>query len=146
MTDLQAAIGLVQLKRLDKMIERREKLTTLYDELLKDVRELTLPGYVSYQVRHACHLYTVIVDKGKSGITRDEFMQEMKKLNIGTGLHFLAVHQLSFYRKHYPLPDGSLPETEYISESIVSLPLYPGMKETDVYDVVSAIKSILSKS
>ncbi|MFQ5715144.1 MAG: DegT/DnrJ/EryC1/StrS family aminotransferase [Candidatus Scalinduaceae bacterium] len=146
MTDMQAAIGLVQLKRLDKMIERREKLAVLYEDLIRDVRELTLPGKVSYPVRHAWHLYTVIVDKEKAGITRDEFMQEMKKLNIGTGLHFLAVHQLSFYRKHYPLPDDSLPETEYISERIVSLPLYSGMKESDVHDVVTAIKDILSKS
>jgi len=145
MTDIQAAIGLVQLKRLDTMIERREKLTALYDELLKDVRELTLPGCVSYPVRHACHLYTVMVDREKAGITRDEFMQEMKKQNIGTGLHFLAAHKLSFYRKHYPMPDGLLPETEYISERIVSLPLYPLMKETDVQDVVFAIKDILKK-
>jgi len=146
MTDIQAAIGLVQLKRLDEMIERREKLVALYDSLLSDVHELTLPANVPYSVRHARHLYTLIVDKDKTGIMRDEFMQEMKKLNIGTGLHFLAVHKLSFYRKHYPLPDGSLPETEYISERIVSLPLYSGMKEGDVHDVVAAIRDILSKA
>lgn len=145
MTDIQAAIGLVQLKRLDKMIERREELAALYDILLRDVREFTLPSMVSYPIRHARHLYTVIVDKKETGITRDEFMQEMKELNIGTGLHFLAVHQLSFYKKHYSLPSGSLPETEYISERIVSLPLYSGMKETDVQDVVYAIKNILKK-
>jgi len=145
MTDIQASIGLVQLDRLDKMIERREKLAMLYDNLLRDVHEVTLPGNVSYPVRHARHLYTLIVDKGRAGITRDEFMQEMKKLNIGTGLHFLAVHQLSFYRKHYALPDGTLPETEYISERIVSLPLYPSMQESDVHDVVSAVRDILKK-
>lgn len=145
MTDLQAAIGLVQLKRLDKMIERREKLVALYDKLLSDVHEVTLPGKVPYSVRHARHLYTLIFDNDKAGITRDEFMQEMKKRNIGTGLHFLAVHQLSFYRKHFPQPDGLLPETEYISERIVSLPLYPCMKETDVQDVVFAIKDIIKK-
>jgi len=145
MTDMQAAIGLVQLKRLDEMTERREKLVALYDSLLSDVHELTLPADVPYSIRHACHLYTVIVDKDKAGITRDEFMQEMKKLNIGTGLHFLAVHQLSFYKKHYPLPDGSLPETEYISERIVSLPLYSLMKETDVQEVVFAIQDILKR-
>ncbi len=145
MTDIQAAIGLIQLKRLDKMIERREELIALYDVLLSDVRELTLPSMVSYPIRHARHLYTVIVDKEEVGITRDEFTREMKERNIGTGLHFLAVHQLSFYKKHYPLPDGSLPETEYISERIVSLPLYSGMKETDVQDVVFAIKDILNK-
>lgn len=146
MTDIQAAIGLVQLKRLDKMIERREKLVALYDSLLSDVHELTLPANVPYSVRHARHLYTLIVDKDKTGIMRDKFMLEMKKLNIGTGLHFLAVHKLSFYRKHYPLPDGSLPETEYISERIVSLPLYSGMKEGDVHDVVAAIRDILNKA
>lgn len=146
MTDIQAAIGLVQLKRLDKMIERREKLVALYDSLLSDVHELTLPANVPYSVRHARHLYTLIVDKDKTGIMRDKFMLEMKKLNIGTGLHFLAVHKLSFYRKHYPLPDGSLPETEYISERIVSLPLYSGMKEGDVHDVVAAIGDILNKA
>ena len=146
MTDIQAAIGLVQLTRLDKMTERRKKLASLYDDLLREVHEIMLPCKVPYAVRHAWHLYTVIVDKGKAGITRDEFMQEMKKLNIGTGLHFRAVHQLKFYREHYSVPDGSLPETEWISERIVSLPLYPGMKETDVQDVVLAIKDVCRKS
>jgi dTDP-4-amino-4,6-dideoxygalactose transaminase len=146
MTDIQAAMGLVQLKRLDKMIERREKLAALYDRLLSDVHEVTLPGNVSYSIRHAHHLYTLIVDNEKAGIMRDEFMRKMKEQNIGTGLHFLAVHQLKFHREHYPLPDGSLPETEYISERIVSLPLYSGMKESDVHDVVAAIKDILVKA
>ena len=145
MTDIQAAIGLVQLKRLDKMIEKRKKLAALYDKLLRELQEIILPGRVPYPVRHAWHLYTILVDRSKTGITRDEFMVEMRKRNVGTGLHFLAVHQLSFYRKHYPVPEGTLPETEFISERIVSLPLYPSMKETDVQDVVLAIKDILVK-
>ncbi|GJQ59515.1 MAG: DegT/DnrJ/EryC1/StrS aminotransferase family protein [Candidatus Scalindua sp. AMX11] len=145
MTDIQAAIGLVQLERLDGMIEKRMTLAALYDDLLSEVHEITRPGRVPYDIRHAWHLYTIQVDRDKTGIPRDEFMEEMGKRNIGTGLHFRAVHELSFYKNHYPLPVGSLPETEFISESIVSLPLYPGMNESDVYNVVAAIRDIVKK-
>lgn len=145
MTDIQAALGLVQLERLDTMIEKRMTLAALYDGLLIEVEGITRPRRVIYDIRHSWHLYTILVDKEKAGITRDEFMQEMKKRNIGTGIHFLAVHQLSFYRKHYLLPDGSLPETRFISERVVSLPLYSGMNETDVHDVVAAIRDIIEK-
>ena len=142
MTDIQAAIGLVQLERLDTMIEKRMTLAALYDDLLSEVHEITRPCRTRYDIRHAWHLYTILVEKDKAGIARDEFMQEMGKRNIGTGLHFQAVHQLSFYKNHYPVPDGSLPETEFISETIVSLPLYSGMNESDVHDVVTAIRDI----
>ncbi|MDR4503527.1 MAG: DegT/DnrJ/EryC1/StrS aminotransferase family protein [Candidatus Scalindua sp.] len=145
MTDIQAALGLVQLERLDTMIEKRMTLASLYDDLLMEVEGITRPRRVLYDIRHSWHLYTILVDKEKAGISRDEFMQEMKKRNIGTGIHFLAVHQLSFYRKHYPLPDGSLPETVFISERVVSLPLYSGMNESDVHDVVAAIRDIIEK-
>ena len=127
------------------MIEKRMTLAALYDDLLSETHEITRPGRVPYDIRHAWHLYTILVDKDKAGIGRDEFMQEMGKRNIGTGLHFQAVHQLSFYKNHYPVPAGSLPETEFISETIVSLPLYSGMNESDVHDVVTAIRDIVKK-
>lgn len=145
MTDIQAAIGLVQLKRISRMNEKRRILATLYDDLLAELQEIEHPRTVSYFHKHSWHLYTILVDKDKCGISRDQFVVEMQKQNIGTGFHFQAVHQLEFYKKNYPAPLNSLMNTEFISERIVSLPLYPSMNDSDVIDVVTAIKNILSK-
>ena len=76
-------------------------------------------------------------------ITRDEFMAELKKLNIGTGIHFRAIHAQKYYKEKYDLV-GTLPNTEWNSERICSLPLFPAMTSNDVKDVVDAIKQVLA--
>jgi UDP-4-amino-4-deoxy-L-arabinose-oxoglutarate aminotransferase len=143
LTDLQAALGLVQLRRLEVMNARRAQLAELYDRLFDETPEIIRPASVPYPSRHSWHLYTVLIDREKAGLTRDEFREEMKKRNIGTGLHFLAVHELSFYRERYHPAPELLPNSEYVSDRIVSLPLFPDMAEDDVIGVVNEIRSIL---
>ena len=144
LTDLQAAVGLAQLRRIEEMNARRAKLAELYDRLLEDISEITRPTRVAYPSRHSWHLYTILIDREKTGFTRDEFREEMRTRNIGTGLHFLAVHELSFYREHcHPVPD-LLKNSEYVAARIVSLPLFPDMQEEDVLKVVEEIRDVLS--
>ena len=145
LTDLQAAVGLVQLRRIEEMNARRTKLAELYDRLLDAIPEIIRPARVSYPSSHAWHLYAVLIDPERTGLTRDEFREEMRKRNIGTGLHFLAVHELSFYRERYRPAPGFLRNSEYVAARIVSLPLFPDMMEENVVEVVEEIRDILHK-
>jgi len=146
LTDIAAALGLGQLARLETFIEKRTALAKLYSELLQDIPEILPLGFPDYDFRHAWHLYIVRLDVERAGISRDAFMEELKKLYIGTGLHFRAVHTQKYFREH---PDKStfhdLNNTEWNSERICSLPLFPAMTEEDVRDVVRAIKVVLAR-
>ena len=143
LTDLQAALGLAQLRRIEEMNARRTKLAELYDRLFDGVPEIIRPARVPYPSRHAWHLYTILIDPERTGLARDEFREEMRKRNIGTGLHFLAVHELSFYRERYRPAPELLRNSEYVAARIVSLPLFPDMKEEDVVEVVEEIRNVL---
>ena len=143
LTDLQAALGLAQLRRIEEMNARRTKLAELYNRLFDGVPEIIRPVRVPYPSRHAWHLYTILIDPERTGLSRDEFREEMRKRNIGTGLHFLAVHELSFYRERYHPAPELLRNSEYVAARIVSLPLFPDMKEEDVVEVVEEIRNVL---
>jgi UDP-4-amino-4-deoxy-L-arabinose-oxoglutarate aminotransferase len=143
MTDIQASLGLTQLEKLDKFNERRKELVALYDELFKDVDGVKPIGRPTYPHKHTHHLYIVQVDIDKVGLSRDEFVDQLKARNIGVGIHFRAAHLHDYYAKQGRYPRGSLPNTERVSDRIMSLPLFTNMTENDVRDVVSAIKDVL---
>jgi UDP-4-amino-4-deoxy-L-arabinose-oxoglutarate aminotransferase len=143
LTDIAAVLGLGQLKRLDRFIEKRRELASRYRELLTDVDEILPLSDPEYPYRHAWHLFIVRLDTDRAGMDRDTFMAELKKRNVGTGIHFRAVHTQRYYRETLQLPKGALPVTEWNSDRICSLPLFPDMTMTDVDDVVSAIKEVL---
>lgn len=145
MPDILAALGLCQLKRIDEFNEKRRVLAERYLELLGGVSELTPLKIPSYDHKHAWHLFIVRVDKGSAGMTRDDFMAALKERQVGTGLHFKAAHVQKYYRERYPEVMGTLPNTEWNSASICSLPLFPDMTIEEVDDVVSVIKDVLVK-
>jgi len=144
LTDMAAVLGLGQLNRLDEFIERRALLARRYRELLADVDEILPLGLPSYPMRHAWHLFVVRLNTKRGGMGRETFMEELKKRNIGTGIHFKAVHTQKYYRETSRLPEGTLPNTEWNSERICSLPLFPDMTPEDADGVVAAIKEVLS--
>ena len=115
-----------------------------YRELLADVDEILPLAVPSYPMRHAWHLFVVRLDTERAGLDRDSFMAELKKRNIGTGIHFKAAHTQKYYRETLRLPQGALPATEWNSERICSLPLFPDMAVEDVDSVVAAIKEVLA--
>ena len=143
LTDMAAALGLGQLGRLDEFIEKRSQLARCYQKLLADVDEILPLAIPSYPMRHAWHLFVVRLDTDRARMDRDTFMMELKKRNIGTGIHFKAVHMQKYYRETLRLQDGILPASEWNSERICSLPLFPDMTLEDVDTVVSAIKEVL---
>jgi UDP-4-amino-4-deoxy-L-arabinose-oxoglutarate aminotransferase len=95
-------------------------------------------------MRHAWHLFVVRLDIEKAGLSRDAFMQALKQRNIGTGLHFRAVHLQRYYVQSMGMHRGMLPHTEWNSDRLCSLPLFPDMSTDDVDDVVEAIQDVLA--
>ena len=143
LTDTAAALGLVQLDRLDQFIQKRTLLARRYQELLSDVDEIRPLAEPLHPMRHAWHLFIVRLDTHRAGMDRNTFMTELKRENIGTGIHFRAVHTQKYYRENFRQPKGALPATEWNSERICSLPLFPDMSVEDVDSVVAAIKEVL---
>ena len=145
MMDIQAAIGIHQLPKLDGFIDRRRDIAEYYNSEFEGVAELALPQYAPYQQRHAWHLYTPLVRIERLTIDRDRFMEELKKHNIGSGLHYKAIHHHAWYRENMPVPDSVLPNASYASERILSLPLFPKMTMDDARDVVEAVKTVIQQ-
>jgi dTDP-4-amino-4,6-dideoxygalactose transaminase len=146
MMDLQAALGLHQLAKLDSFIEMRTFLAHFYNEAFYDVPELLSPEPVPYEHRHAWHLYTPLIRIEDLTIDRDTFMAQLKGENIGTGLHFKAIHHHPYYRDTLGIAPGALPNADYASERILSLPLFPLMTLDDARDVVAAVKTVIARN
>ncbi len=142
MMDIQAALGIHQLPRLDEFIAKRTALVQRYYQALADWPQFTLPGTPSYAHKHAWHLFTPIIDPEISGIDRDGFMQAMKEENIGTGLHYCSPHLYPYYREQFGFKPGDFPNAEYISERIVSLPLFPDLTHAQQDRVIETMARI----
>jgi len=141
--DIQAALGIHQLASVDEFNARRIELAALYHELFAEVPEIGRPGVPAYDHFHTWHLYVIKV-LDAAGLSRDAFMAALRARNVGTGLHFRAVHTQPYYRDKYPGVAGTLPKSEWVSDRICSLPLFPDMTEDDVRYVVDAVKDVLA--
>jgi UDP-4-amino-4-deoxy-L-arabinose-oxoglutarate aminotransferase len=143
MTDVSAVIGIHQLAKLDKFNSKRRNLSKHYNKLLKNIPGITPLEHPQYDHKHAAHLYIVRVDESITGINRDTFMSELKKIGVGTGLHFKSVHLHKYYRENSKTQRGDLPKSEWNSDRICSLPLFPAMTMDDVDYIVDRIKQII---
>ncbi len=141
MTDIQAAVGVHQLPRLDAWIDRRAELWERYDELLAGL-PLATPPPPDPETRHARHLYQVLLGP-EAPMTRDELLEGLTQRNIGTGVHYRAVHLHPFYRERYGLVPEDFPVANTISERTLSLPLGPNVTDADQDDVVGALTDLL---
>jgi len=140
LTDIQAALGLAQLSRLEELNSRRRHLAALYRNGLEGVEGLELPGVPDNTYTHAWHLFIIKV----TSMDRERFMQKLSEYQIGYGIHFPAGHRLSYFQERYKIKKGELKETERASSKLVSLPLFPDMKEEDVSYVCEAVREILT--
>ena len=143
LTDLQAALGIHQLPRLDAGIERRTQLWNRYDELLRNL-PLELPAPPQADTRHARHLYTVLV-RQESPIGRDELLELLTQYRIGVGVHYRGVHLHPYYRRRYGLQPDDLPVATDISNRTLSLPLTSGLTDEDQLDVVAGLQEIFGE-
>jgi dTDP-4-amino-4,6-dideoxygalactose transaminase len=144
MMDIQAALGLHQLQELENFIQRRTALAERYQEALADWPQWQLPPNPASSCRHAWHIYTPLINEAAAGMDRDEFMRRMKEKNIGTGLHYRAAHLYPYYREQFGFKPGDFPYAESAGERIVSLPLFPGMTDTQHDRVLDVMYSIFN--
>jgi dTDP-4-amino-4,6-dideoxygalactose transaminase len=141
MTDIAAAMGIHQLRKLDGFIKTRQRYARMYTEAFAGLEELQTP--IAHSDRnHVYHLYAIRLNLDCLKIDRAEFINKLKEMNIGTSVHFIPVHLHPFYREHFGYQLGDLPRSEAIYESILSLPLYPHMSDQDVNDVIDAVHHV----
>jgi len=136
-TDIASAIGIEQLKKLDWMNERRKEIAEYYNEHLQDL-DIIRP-YVNPNVKSSYHLYPIrLINYGRS-----EFIKKMAQSGIGTSVHFIPLHLMSFYQIRYGYKRGDFPIAEKVFENIVSLPIYPQLTENQLEYIVKNAKEIL---
>jgi dTDP-4-amino-4,6-dideoxygalactose transaminase len=144
MMDLQAAIGIHQLKRVEPYWRRRKEIWERYDQSLAGL-PLTLPAEPAPDTRHAYHLYTVLVDEERARVSRDAFLDAMTANNIGVGVHYLSIPEHPYYRERFGWKPEDFPHARRIGRQTVSLPLSAKLFDHDVEDVTAAIKQTLNR-
>jgi dTDP-4-amino-4,6-dideoxygalactose transaminase len=145
MPDIQAAIGLHQLKRLDEMQRRRRAIVAQYDEALGQLDELETP-VARPEVESAWHIYLLRLRLDRLRIDRSAFIEELRKRNIGASVHFIPIHRHSYYRDRYGLRPDDFPIAEREFERILSLPLSPAHSDSDVADVIESVTDVVRKT
>ncbi|MBK7704112.1 MAG: DegT/DnrJ/EryC1/StrS aminotransferase family protein [bacterium] len=145
MTDIQAAIGLQQLRRLEAMHARRRELVARYNAAFGDLDACELP-VERPEVQHAWHLYPLRLRSERLAITRDAFIEELRARNIGTSVHFIPIHTFTYYRERYGYRPEDFPVALDCSEREISLPLHPGLSDRDADDVIEAVRGIIGEN
>jgi len=144
MTDIQAAIGLAQLKKISYFQKRRREIVKAYNEAFKGQDALELPVERA-EVTHAWHLYVLRLNLDVLTIGRDQFIEELKIRNIGNSVHFIPIHLHPYYRGKYGYKPEDFPVAYSNYLRILSLPLYPRMTDEDVADVIEAVLDIIER-
>ena len=142
MMDIQAALGIHQLARVEANLLRRDAIWQRYDEAFAGLPAFVPPA-PEPGTRHARHLYTLLLDIDRLDATRDEVMFELHRRKVGTGVHYRAVHLHPYYRKTFGYAPGDFPRAEWISERTISLPLSPKLTDADVEYVVASVSRTL---
>jgi len=145
MMDLQAAIGIHQLQRIEQNWRKREEIWNQYQQAFAGL-PLTLPSPLEPGTRHAYHLYTVLIDEKRTGISRNDFLHAMTRHNIGVGVHYLSIPEHPYYQKTFGWRPQQFPVAMRVGRQTVSLPLSAGLKKQDVSDVVNVVRRVLGAS
>ncbi len=152
-TDIQAALGICQLKKLERFNQERESLATTYFEILRECPEISLPEWYydyfrslrSSGFKNSWHLFVILLNLDRLCINRGEVIRELAARGIGTSVHFIPLHLQPYYAKKYDLRRGQFPVAELIFDRIVSLPIYPTLTYRDVIHITDSLKEILDK-
>lgn len=141
MSDIQAAIGLCQMRRIDELRNARDRIAHAYDEAFRDLSGVVVPT-LRVNGHHAHHLYPIKVDPAILGVPRGAFIDSLKAEGIGVSVHFIPLHLHPFFRRHLGYAAGEFPITESYYERAISLPIYPAMTTKDVSDVIEAVTKL----
>jgi len=144
MMDLQAALGIHQLARVESNWRRREEIWQRYDEAFAGL-PVTLPAEPEPDTRHGYHLYTILIDEARAGISRDEFLDAMAADNIGVGVHYLSVPEHPVYQDKFGWRPEDYPDAMRIGRQTVSLPLSAKLTDAEVSRVIEAVRATLGR-
>ncbi|MBD2482378.1 DegT/DnrJ/EryC1/StrS aminotransferase family protein [Planktothrix sp. FACHB-1365] len=144
MTDIQAAIGIHQLARVEESWLRRQEIWQKYNEAFANL-PLQLPADIEPETRHAYHLYTILIDEEKTGIKRDKFLDAMTAEKIGVGVHYLSIAEHPYYQRTFGWKPEDYPNAMKVGRETVSLPISPKLTDQDVEDVIEAVYKIIKQ-
>lgn len=145
MIDVLAALGIGQLKRVEQNWQIRQSIWQMYNDKLQGL-PIRLPAVEEENTRHAYHLYTILIDRKKTGISRDQMLDALEKENIGVGVHYVSIPEHPYYRKAFGWDPEAYPHAFTIGRQTVSLPLSPRMSKADVDRVINAVWKILNNN
>ncbi|TSC96858.1 MAG: spore coat polysaccharide biosynthesis protein SpsC [Parcubacteria group bacterium Athens0714_26] len=144
MTDVQAAVGICQLKKLEKFLEIKEKYASIYDREFADLPCARQYRHKSTKInRHALHLYLLILNRSQLDANRNEIVTEIRERGIGATVHYEAVHLHPYFQERLGFSEGSFPITEYVAENILTLPLGSSMSQEEIEWVVKKVKEVV---
>lgn len=144
MTDIQAAIGLHQLKKLSQFHARRREIVLRYNAGFSQFEQFQIPAERS-EVEHAWHLYVLRLNLEQIGMARNQFIEELRIRNVASSVHFIPIHLHPYYRDKYSYSPEAFPVAYREYQRMISLPLYPRMSDHDVDDVIEAVCDIVRK-
>jgi perosamine synthetase len=142
LTDIGAAIGIEQLKKCDAFGATRNYIANTYNKAFADLPEIQTP-FCAPDLQHAWHLYVIQLNLERLKITRDQFIEALKAQGIGTSVHFIPLHLHPYYRNSFGYAPGDYPKATGVYQRIISLPIYPKMRDVDVGHVIDAVRHLV---
>jgi perosamine synthetase len=141
--DILSAVGLAQLQKSDHFLRRRQEIVQRYCERLSQIEELELPPAGAPDCEHAWHLFVLRLRSGALQIGRNDFVEELKKIGVGTAVHFIPLHLHPYYAQTYGYKHGDFPHAEDAFARCLSLPLYPALSDDQVERIIRAVESVI---
>jgi len=142
LSDINCALGLAQLERIEEILAKRERVAQMYNERLKDIEGINIP-YVSPDVKLSWFVYVIRLDERFTQKQRDQILQELRKRGIGCGNYFSPIHLQPFYREMFGFKEGDFPVTEHVSARTIALPFYNNLREEEIDYVAENLESII---
>lgn len=145
MPDLAAAIGVEQLKKAERLRLARQRIADIYLDELQNIAGLDLPQITCPKSYHSWHLFIVYISQRRStsGLNRDTFMQRLQEKGIGTSVHYIPLHRMTYYRDRYKLTPDMFPNSEWVYQRCISLPIFSSMQDEQIKYVINTIRNIM---
>ena len=144
LTDFQCALGIAQLKKIDKNIQRRVEIAKRYNDEFKDLTEIIIPELNPLDSTSAWHIYIIQLNLEKLKVGRKEIFEALRAENIGVNVHYIPLHFQPFYEREFSYKKGAYPKAEQYYERAITLPIFPKMSDEDVEDVIKAVEKVIT--
>jgi UDP-4-amino-4,6-dideoxy-N-acetyl-beta-L-altrosamine transaminase len=144
LTDLQCALGISQLKKIDRIIQRRREIAQKYKYEFKDIPEIKIPQINPIDSNPVWHIYMIQLNLERLKVSRREIFEALRAENIGVNVHYIPVHLQPYYQKRFGYRRGDFPKAENYYSRVITLPIFPKMSDKDIDNVVKAVKKVIN--